>query len=409
MRRNSRLQNNTTGEVGWISTTDMFVVATCLFLFLAVTARGRTSQVEEQLGSVTEQLELSQTSATSNEAVKIENILREREQLLGERERLKSASTAAAVRIEAMLREREQLLAEHQKLNEQIVSISDQRMAENTSNAKEKQSLSAELKKREDELELSEREVSKLTAQIESARQAVVLAREQAISQQRSINNKLVGLGGKLEKVVFMVDISNSMQSIAGPNGTVLNNWVPIVEVIERWINGLNVTSASLIVFGDSAEVKVEMQELNRGGREKILEVLKQIDPTATSTNFLAAFEKAYQIPDVDTIIVFSDGLPTVDINGNRIFVGDKIRGESDDAYKRRVDKEVADNVNRALTVHRKISDMARENPSVAVNAIGLGAGVYNEKTGNLLSDLALKNGGVFLALPSRIVEDEKP
>ena len=43
---------------------------------------------------------------------------------------------------------------------------------------------------------------------------------------------------------------------------------------------------------------------------------------------------------------------------------------------------------------------------SVAVNVIGLGAGVYNEKTGNLLNNLALKNGGVFLALPSRVLEN---
>jgi hypothetical protein len=47
----------------------------------------------------------------------------------------------------------------------------------------------------------------------------------------------------------------------------------------------------------------------------------------------------------------------------------------------------------------------------VAVNVIGLGEAVYNEKTGNLLNDLALDNGGVFLSLPSRILEkngDEK-
>jgi hypothetical protein len=36
---------------------------------------------------------------------------------------------------------------------------------------------------------------------------------------------------------------------------------------------------------------------------------------------------------------------------------------------------------------------------------IGLGAGVYSEKTGNLLNDLALNNGGIFLALPSENIE----
>jgi hypothetical protein len=279
-------------------------------------------------------------------------------------------------------------------------------LRESASNSKEKQILSEKLRQSEDGLNSAEVKASKLKEQLEGASQAAVLMREQAISQQRSINNKLVGLGGKLENVVFMVDVSKSMQSGKGPNGVVLNNWVPIVEVIERWINGLNVTSAALIVFGDNAEVKVEMQRLNEGGRERILEVLKQIDPNADGTNFLAAFEKAYSIPEVDTIIVFSDGLPSIDIVGKRIFVGGKQKDESDEAHKGRVAKAVTENVNRVLAVHRRISEIARQHPSVAVNVIGLGAGVYNDKTGNLLNDLALKNGGVFLALPSRVLEN---
>ncbi len=39
------------------------------------------------------------------------------------------------------------------------------------------------------------------------------------------------------------------------------------------------------------------MRTLNQGGREEILEVLKQINPSADGTNFLAAFEEAYRIP----------------------------------------------------------------------------------------------------------------
>jgi hypothetical protein len=235
--------------------------------------------------------------------------------------------------------------------------------------------------------------------------------REQALSQQRSLNNKLVGLGGKLENVVFMVDVSKSMKSGKQADGLLFNNWFPIVEVIERWINGLDVASAALIVFGDNAEVKVQMQDLNQGGRERILNVLKQIDPSADGTNFLAAFEEAYRIPNVDTIIVFSDGLPSIDVNGKRIFINARNSSESDQEYQTRVAQAVAENVERVLAVHRRISEIAKQHPTVAVNVIGLGEAVYNEKTGNLLNDLALDNGGVFLSLPSRILEkngDEK-
>jgi hypothetical protein len=377
MTRNSRLINRSTDEVGWISTTDMFVVACCFSLFLAVSSKRLASDAEGQLGVVTKQLELSKAAAAPDVAQKLET----------------------------MANERDDLVAQLVTAREEILRVAGQREREIALNATEKQALIAQLKQIEDESKSLQAESDRLKGQLESARRDAVLIQEQTISEQRSINNKLVGLGGKLENVVFMVDISKSMQSGKGPNGIVLNNWVPIVEVIERWINGLNVRSAALIVFGDNAEVKVGMQRLNEGGRDRILDVLKQINPDAEGTNFLAAFEEAYRIPDIDTIIVFSDGLPSVDVNGNRIFVGSKISGESDDAYKTRVTEEVAKNVSRVLAVHRRISEMARQHPKVAVNVIGLGAGVYNEKTGNLLNDLALENGGVFLALPSRVLE----
>lgn len=376
MRRSSRLFNQSTDEVGWISTTDLFVVASCFLLFLAVGSKRHASDVEGQLGAVTQQLELSKAAAAPDVAQKRE----------------------------AMANQREGLITQLKTANERIKRIADERSREKASESTEKHALAAKLKQFEDGLILSESEVTNLKRQLAAARLAAADAREQAILQQRTINNKLVGLGGKLENVVFMVDVSKSMQSGKGPNGVVLNNWVPIVEVIERWINGLNVTSAALIMFGDNAEVKVQMQRLSEGGRERILEILKQIDPIADGTNFLAAFEEAYRIPSVDTIIVFSDGLPSVDVNGNRIFVGSRNSGESEDAYKARVAEAVTENVSRVLAVHRRISEMAKQHPKVAVNVIGLGAGVYNERTGNLLNDLALKNGGVFLALPSRIL-----
>jgi hypothetical protein len=379
MRRSSRLFNQSTDEVGWISTTDMFVVACCFLLFMAVVLKRRAGDAEDRLGSVTQQLEMSKAASDPDVAQKIDAMTNEREELIS---RLKSA-------------------------NDRIERIADQQSRENASELTEKQALASQIKKLEDGLNLSESEIINLKEQLAGARKAATDARVQAISQQRAINNKLVGLGGKLENVVFMVDTSKSMQSGKGPNGVVLNNWVPIVEVIERWINGLNVTSAALIVFGDSAEVKVQMQRLSDGGRERILEVLKEIDPNADGTNFLAAFEEAYRIPNVDTIIVFSDGLPSVDINGNRIFVAGRNNGESEDAYKARVATTVTENVSHVLAVHRKISDMAKQHPNVAVNVIGLGSGVYNERTGNLLNDLALKNGGVFIALPSRILLSE--
>lgn len=378
MKRMSRLFNRSSDDVGWISTTDMFVVACCFMLFLAVSFRRRAGEAEGKLTLVTEQLE-------TNRAMLSPDILQP---------------------IDAVNEEKDQLLAKLNDARKQLIAAANQHLQEKEVLLNEKLTLSEKLANVQSALDMSKAAINQLQVDIETADQESNRIREQAISQLRSFNNKLVGLGGKLENVVLMVDVSKSMQSGKGQNGVVLNNWVPIVEVIERWINGLNVTSAALIVFGDRAELKVGMQKLDQGGRERILEVIQQIDPDADGTNFLAAFEEAYRIPNVDTIIVFSDGLPSVDVNGDRIFVDEKKIGESDSAYASRFYKETTENVNRVLAVHRRISEMAKQHPSVSVNAIGLGAGVYNEKTGNLLNDLALNNGGVFLALPSRIVED---
>ena len=232
MRRSSRLFNQSSDEVGWISTTDMFVIASCFLLFLAVGSNRRASDAEDQLGVATQQLELSKAASAPDVAQKLET----------------------------MTNVRDELITQLDYANRRIDSIADDQLQEKSSELNSKLALASKLKMLEDGLHLSESEVTNLKKQLAAARQSADEARVQAISQQRMINNKLVGLGGKLESVVFMVDVSKSMQSGKGPNGVVLNNWVPIVEVIERWINGLNVTSAALIVFGDSAEVKVQMQ-----------------------------------------------------------------------------------------------------------------------------------------------------
>jgi hypothetical protein len=383
MKRSSRLFNASNSEVGWISTTDMFVVSCCFLLFLMIASKRRASEFEDQLQIATEQLEISKAAATPGIIQKLQD----------------------------MANDHEELDAQLNAAREQIADILAQRLRETAESSKTSEALLAMLSQKQTELNLSRAESNQLKERLEVADQQVMRVREQALSQQRSLNNKLVGLGGKLENVVFMVDVSKSMKSGKQADGLLFNNWFPIVEVIERWINGLDVASAALIVFGDNAEVKVQMQDLNQGGRERILNVLKQIDPSADGTNFLAAFEEAYRIPNVDTIIVFSDGLPSIDVNGKRIFINARNSSESDQEYQTRVAQAVAENVERVLAVHRRISEIAKQHPTVAVNVIGLGEAVYNEKTGNLLNDLALDNGGVFLSLPSRILEkngDEK-
>jgi len=44
----------------------------------------------------------------------------------------------------------------------------------------------------------------------------------------------------------------------------------------------------------------------------------------------------------------------------------------------------------------------------VAINAVGLGDKVYTPQVGNLLNQLTLSNGGVFIAIPSKNEKEPK-
>lgn len=143
------------------------------------------------------------------------------------------------------------------------------------------------------------------------------------------------------------------------------------------------------------------MSKLDTEHREKISRTANAAHPADRSTNFLAAFRLAFTIEDIDTIIIFSDGLPSVDLQGNEIVgPGVKKAEQSDQAFQSHFDAVVKSNIEKVLAVHSEIVGLIRSHPNVAVNAVGLGDKVYSPHTGNLLNELALQSGGVFIAVP---------
>lgn len=376
MKRTKKSLGDNSNEVSWIATTDIFIVGCCVLFYIAHSAQRRTIEVEAQLLEANAEFDLDEFQGIG--------------QL-----------------VEVLKLERDDLALKLKASGEDASRVSDKIQQERRLEIERNELLSARVILLEKSLEEANNASNELVLQIGATKREATRNREDDLSRQRRVNNKLVGLGGKLENVVFMVDISTSMRDTRGENGEILNNWRPTIETIERWITGLHVTSAALIIFGDGAELRVPMQNLDDGGRERIINELKQIDPTGNATNFLAAFEMAYQIAGLDTIIVFSDGLPSVDVHGKNIFVDRRKSDETDDEYRIRFAKNVEENVIRALEVHQRIAEMAKQRRGIAINAIGLGSGVYNQKTGNLLNELALKNGGVFFAIPSSSPHDD--
>jgi hypothetical protein len=330
VRFKSQKSNSGQNEIGWISTTDLFIFSSCFLLLLSISQVRKSEGLNANADSLGKQVEL---------------------------------------------------------LEKEVQTVSEQlRQAENSRSAADQK-----LKSSERNLAV-EKEKSIALAKEQQA------SREQMISQQKSLNNKLVGLGGKLENVALIVDISSSMRVAKTRSGGSIDNWQPTLDVIERWVDSLDVKAAALIFFGESAELKMGMKKLNSDTRREIVEILKSADPRDKATNFLAAFELAYKLGNVDTIIIFSDGLPSVDINGNWITPG-RSDGESSSEEVNTLEA----NIERVLAVHTRLLELSRQQPQIVINAIGLGDKVYTKHTGNLLNELALSSGGIFLALPSRV------
>lgn len=377
-----RFKTHEAAEVGWISTADIFILASCFFLSAtAITSR---------------KLQLSELTVQD---------LRDRPKLERQVEselEMKIGSLQADSEMQlAKLKEMESRVGERDKTID-VLKASEARLKTQVTNSR-----STVLHAQEELKVISgERdELLKAQAALEADNKLLLGLLDKASdvpADQKRLNNELLGLGGQLREVVILIDISQSMRGAESANNAG-GYWGQTLRIIKRWITNLDVGAVSIITFGDVAEIAVEMDELDQDHRQRIVSTLDRLEPTATSTDFLSAFRKAYALPGIDTIIVFSDGLPTVDVDGRKIVAPrGKRASESRSEYVARRDATQKDNIARALAVHAAILRLAEDHPFVAVNAIGLGDKVYTPQTGNLLNDLTLKNGGVFIALPAK-------
>lgn len=357
-----KASTNSSLEIGWISTADIFVLL-CCFLFIGAIASRRARE------QPTEALDTGRSVATQLEM--------EADNLRLQLEHLELADKQSKAELLEVKKQLGTLELQSQK---QLQSLATRDTQVNT--------LKRDLAKKEEAARIAASEVEALKN----------TASDLLPRAQKRLNNQLLGLGGDLRRVVIIVDISNSMQ---GTSYQGKSYWDLTTGMINRWVNSLDVEEASLIFFGNDARIALPMGKLDDAHRQSISRITTASRPEDSLTNFLAAFRLAFTIDEIDTIIVFSDGLPSVDINGKEIVgPGGKRRDESENAYRLRIDQTVKANVAKVLTVHREIVELVRSHPKVAVNAVGLGEKVYSPHTGNLLNELALRTGGVFIAVP---------
>lgn len=215
---------------------------------------------------------------------------------------------------------------------------------------------------------LLELEVEALKVQLANALDRLQNSQQeltQRRTQVKTINQALVGLTGKLRRVAILFDSSGSMLESG--------RWDEVQRIAATWLAHLEFDQCVLIVFsgqatafpadGTMTSVSGPQGDANRA---RLLAYLKSVQPEGW-TNTLAAMQLAYQYPDLDSIILFSDGAPTYD-NSNKF------------------NPEMA----------QQIYDLCRQHPHVPVNAIGLG-NYFDRDLSTFLRTLAETTGGTFL------------
>jgi hypothetical protein len=126
----------------------------------------------------------------------------------------------------------------------------------------------------------------------------------------------LLGLDGELDRVVFVLDRSGSMD--VNDRRTGRNRWQDAISTIDAWLRYLAVDEAALVVFSAGVDVfppDGRWVSISKEGAGPLLEGLKDLSPMGP-TNTLEALRRAYRYSRVKVIILFTDGAPDYGMDG---------------------------------------------------------------------------------------------
>jgi hypothetical protein len=236
---------------------------------------------------------------------------------------------------------------------------------------------------------LDAQKIEKELIELKAAQKKGDVAGALAAKSKREIGlrKELLGLRGDMKNVVFVVDCSGSMKP----------NWQRTKDVVLKWIENLDIERATLIMFnaynpkypgqhfGTKAIKSLEVNDKSpaaEANRTKLKKAFSQTAP-AGNTDTLAALKRAYNIPGIDTIILFTDGAP--DLHNNNFY-----------------DSGMAGQIKQL--VHERSSGKRK----IRVHTIGLGGfdwaynsqgnPVVQSQTTELLRYIADASGGTFMA-----------
>jgi hypothetical protein len=210
-------------------------------------------------------------------------------------------------------------------------------------------------------------------------REAEDKVRKEASARGQAAATDVLGFKGRFENVVFLIDISGSMVSVAegdqlgGERKTSKSRrWDQTKREIVSWATHLPMKSLRVVFFWDKVRESPgngKSYSMNDDDRERSVRelggLLRDVSPQG-QTNTLAAFGKAYGYPGVDTIVLFTDGAPHLTGSDTPFLIGE---------------------VHRLVEKHRDIP----------VNVVGIGEYYLDQMFAEFLLRIADTTGGEFI------------
>ena len=222
--------------------------------------------------------------------------------------------------------------------------------------------LKADLDKLNASLDLELNKSKDLLARVEMLERINKELRDaQGSNTEGAVRAELLGLKPPLNKVVFVVDRSSSMNEAK----EAVKRWEDCIQTIKTWINSLPVQKAALIVFGDDIKVYPQDEKSMLRLPERAIELTNALDNLQPKggTKTQAALWKAYSSYDnIDAIILFTDGAPDEGIDSVLTFV----------------------------------DEMARQKPNTRIYTVGIGD-YFNGQMGRFLREVSKRTGGTFI------------